>query len=125
MSKLDKIEVLNVFEVVYEVVNGKKFEIIIKFGWYSIDGGKNLCFVDVVVLIEEFIFGKIVEFKVEEVLKVLVKKIKIKIVVLVKIVKKVLFIVVIVNDDGYKVEEFWIVNLVEKDYDCCLLCGVV
>ena len=40
-------------------------------------------------------------------------------------VKKASFTVVTANDDGYKAEELWIVNLAEKDHDCRLPRGVV
>lgn len=125
MSKLDKTEVLNAFEAAYEAANGKKPEITTKPGWYSIDGGKNLRLADVAALAEELTSGKTAEPKAEEAPKAPAKKTKTKTAAPAKTAKKASFTVVKANDDGYKAEELWIVNLAEKDHDCRLPRGVV
>lgn len=45
MVNLDKDEVVVVFIEVYKKVNGKVLFIESKSGWYSVDGGKNVCLV--------------------------------------------------------------------------------
>ncbi|KZN32767.1 hypothetical protein [Pseudoalteromonas luteoviolacea] len=122
MSKLDKTEVLSAFEAAYEAVNGKKPEITIKPGWYSIDGGKNMRLADVAALTEELTSGNAGASKTEE---KPAKKAPAKKAAPVKSSKVAAFKVVKANEDGYTAEEAWIVELAEKDHDCRLPRGVV
>ncbi|MBQ4836453.1 MULTISPECIES: hypothetical protein [Pseudoalteromonas] len=121
MSKLDKTEVLSAFEAAYEAVNGKKPEITIKPGWYSIDGGKNMRLADVAALTEELTSGS-AGTKAEA--KPAKKPAAKKAAPAVK-AKAAAFNVVTANEEGYKAEEAWIVELAEKDHDCRLPRGVV
>ncbi|KZN32680.1 hypothetical protein [Pseudoalteromonas luteoviolacea] len=127
MSKLDKTEVLSAFEAAYEAVNGKKPEITIKPGWYSIDGGKNMRLADVAALTEELTSGNAgakAEEKPAE--KAPAKKAPAKKAApAAKSSKVAAFNIVKANEDGYKAEEAWIVELAEKDHDCRLPRGVV
>ncbi|KZN50188.1 hypothetical protein [Pseudoalteromonas luteoviolacea] len=122
MSKLDKTEVLSAFEAAYEAVNGKKPEITIKPGWYSIDGGKNIRLADVAALTEELTSGNAGVSTTEE---KPAKKAPAKKAAPVKSSKVAAFKVVQANEDGYTAEEAWIVELAEKDHDCRLPRGVV
>ncbi|MCF2860339.1 hypothetical protein L1286_22925 [Pseudoalteromonas sp. SMS1] len=126
MSKLDKTEVLSAFEAAYEAVNGKKPEITIKPGWYSIDGGKNMRLADVAALTEELTSGNAgasAEEKPAE--KAPAKKASAKKAAPVKSSKVAAFTIVKANEEGYTAEEAWIVELAEKDHDCRLPRGVV
>ncbi|MBQ4814305.1 hypothetical protein A7985_23615 [Pseudoalteromonas luteoviolacea] len=122
MSKLDKTEVLSAFEAAYEAVNGKKPEITIKPGWYSIDGGKNMRLADVAALTEELTSGNASANTAEE---KPAKKAPAKKAAPAKSSKVAAFNVVKANEDGYTAEEAWIVELAEKDHDCRLPRGVV
>ncbi|MDK1287545.1 hypothetical protein [Pseudoalteromonas umbrosa] len=122
MSKLDKTEVLSAFEAAYEAVNGKKPEITIKPGWYSIDGGKNMRLADVAALTEELTSGTAGASEEKPVKKPAAKKAA---PAPTAKTKTAAFTVVTANEEGYKAEEAWIVELAEKDHDCRLPRGVV
>ncbi|KZN49942.1 hypothetical protein L1077_20935 [Pseudoalteromonas luteoviolacea] len=122
MSKLDKTEVLSAFEAAYEAVNGKKPEITIKPGWYSIDGGKNMRLADVAALTEELTSGTAGASEEKPVKKPAAKKAA---PAPAAKTKAAAFTVVTANEEGYKAEEAWIVELAEKDHDCRLPRGVV
>ncbi|AOT09498.1 hypothetical protein [Pseudoalteromonas luteoviolacea] len=124
MSKLDKTEVLSAFEAAYEAVNGKKPEITIKPGWYSIDGGKNMRLADVAALTEELTSGSAGASEEKPVQKPVAKKAAKKPAPAAK-AKAAAFTVVKANEEGFKAEEAWIVELAEKDHDCRLPRGVV
>ncbi|MEI5639172.1 MULTISPECIES: hypothetical protein [unclassified Pseudoalteromonas] len=123
MSKLDKTEVLSAFKAAYEAAHGKKPEITVKPGWYSIDGGKNMRLADVAALTEELTSGSAVAS--EKPQAPAKKANKTKKAPQPAAEKSVGFTVVTENDKGYTAEEQWIAELAAKDHDCRLPRGVV
>ncbi|MFC3032213.1 hypothetical protein ACFOEE_06755 [Pseudoalteromonas fenneropenaei] len=120
MSKLDKTEVLSAFEAAYEAKHGKKPEIEVKSGWYSIDGGKNVRLAEITAMTDELTSGVSSQPAAAP-----QKKTKTTKPVASKPAKKAPFTIVKANEEGDKAEDLWIIILASKDHDCRLPRGVV